>query len=129
TDLGADVDDAVLIEVAQPVLADVWNVARDLLGAELRVARLHLVLLDVDAREEVLAHDTLADQDGVLEVAALPAHEGHQDVLAQRQLAVLRRGAISNRLAPDHAVALTDDRALVDAGTLIRAHELAQLVS
>ena len=30
----------------------------------------------------------LADQDGVFVVAAFPAHEGHQHVLAQRQLAV-----------------------------------------
>ncbi len=127
-DLGADVDDAVLVQVAQAVLADVRDVARDLLRAELRVARLHLVLLDVDAGEEVLAHDALADEDGVLEVAALPAHERDQDVLAQRQLATLGRGAIGDRLPLVNTVALVDDGPLVDARPLVRAHELAQLV-
>ena len=53
--LRPDVDDSVLVQVLEGVLADVRNVAGDLLRAELRVAGLHLVLLDVDAGEEVLA--------------------------------------------------------------------------
>src|SRR5437899_917259 len=121
--LSADIDDAALVEVAQTLLTDVWNVARDLLGTELRVARLYLMLLNVNAGEEVLAHDALADQDGVLKVATLPAHERHQDVLAERHLAALRRGAIGEHLALRHVVALVDDWPLVDAGALVRAHE------
>src|SRR4029078_11048256 len=50
-DLGADVDDALLVEVLEGFLADVRDVAGDLFRPELRVARLDLVLLDVDARE------------------------------------------------------------------------------
>ena len=61
-DLGADVDDAFLVEVLQRFLADVGDVAGDLLGAELGVAGLQLVLLDVDAREEVLLDEALADR-------------------------------------------------------------------
>ena len=53
--LGADADDAVLVEVAQDLLADVRDVARDLLRAQLGVAGLHLVLLDVDGGELVVA--------------------------------------------------------------------------
>ncbi len=49
-DLGADVDDAVLVEVLERLFADVRDVAGDLFGAELGVAGLELVLLDVDAR-------------------------------------------------------------------------------
>ena len=37
-DLRADADDAALVEVLESVLADVGNVARDLLGAELSIA-------------------------------------------------------------------------------------------
>ena len=47
-DLGADVDDALLVEVLEGLLADVRDVAGDLLGPELGVAGLDLVLLDVD---------------------------------------------------------------------------------
>ena len=52
--LGADADDAALVEVLERLLADVGDVAGDLLGAELGVAGLDLELLDVDRGEEVL---------------------------------------------------------------------------
>ena len=88
---GADADDAVLVEVGQALLADVRDVAGDLFRTQLGVARFGLVLLDVDRGEDVVAHQPLADQDGVLEVAAFPGHERDQHVLAERQLAVLGR--------------------------------------
>jgi hypothetical protein len=114
-DLGADVDDALLVEVLEGLLADVRDVARDLLGAELRVARLDLVLLDVDAGEQVVADEAVADDDRVLVVAALPAHERHEDVPAERELARVGRGAVGDRLAAVDPLADVDDRALVDA--------------
>src|SRR5206468_10818578 len=83
-DLGADVDDALLVEVLEGLLADVGDVAGDLLGPQLGVPGLDLVLLDVDAGEEVDADEAIADDDRVLVVAALPAHERDQDVAAQR---------------------------------------------
>src|SRR6476619_2164638 len=89
-DLGADVDDALLVEVLEGLLADVRDVARDLLGAQLGVPRLDLVLLDVDAGEEVVTDEAVADDDRVLVVAALPAHERDQHVAAERELAVAR---------------------------------------
>ena len=85
--LGADVDDALLVEVLQGLLADVRDVARDLFGPELGVARLQLVLLDVDAGEEVVLDEAIADDDRVLVVAALPGHERREDVPAEGQLA------------------------------------------
>ena len=95
-DLGADVDDPLLVEVLEGLLADVRDVARDLLGAQLGVPRLDLVLLDVDAREQVVAHEALADHDRVLVVAALPAHERHQDVPAERELAAVGRRRVGD---------------------------------
>ena len=127
-DLGADVDDPLLVEVLEGLLADVRDVARDLLGAQLGVPGLDLVLLDVDAREQVVADEALADDDRVLVVAALPAHERHHDVPAERELAALRgRGVGDGRLDVD-PLADRDDRALVDAGALVAAHELEQAV-
>ena len=126
--LGADVDDALLVEVLEGLLADVRDVAGDLLGPELGVARLHLVLLDVDAGEQVVAHEAVADDDRVLVVAALPAHERDEDVAAEGQLAELGRAGVGQRLAVGHPVADVDDRALVDARALVAAHELEELV-
>ena len=72
-DLGADAHDAALVEVAQRLLRAVRDVARDLLVAELRGARVDLVLVDVDRRQDVVLHDPLREDDRVLEVVALPA--------------------------------------------------------
>ena len=47
-DLGPDAHDPALVEVLQDLLGDVGDVAGDLLGAELGVAGVDLVLLDVD---------------------------------------------------------------------------------
>src|SRR3712207_9291800 len=87
-DLRADAYDARLVEVAEHVLADVRDVARYLLGAELRVARLDLKLLDVNRRVVVVLHETLGDENRVLEVVAAPGHEGHEHVSAQSQLEI-----------------------------------------
>ena len=62
-DLGADVDDARLVEVAKRFLADVRDVAGDVLRPELGVAGHDLELLDVDRGEDVVLHDPLGDQD------------------------------------------------------------------
>ena len=83
TDLGADADDAPLVEVLQDLLGEVGDVPGDLLGAELGVPGVDLVLLDVDRGEDVVAHQALGEDDGVLVVVALPGHEGHQQVLAE----------------------------------------------
>ena len=93
-DLGADADDAALVEVGEDVLGEVRDVPGDLLGAELGVAGVDLVLVDVDRREHVVPHQPLGQDDGVLEVVALPRHEGHEEVLAERQLALVGGGAV-----------------------------------
>ncbi len=126
--LGADIDDAGLVEVLQGLLGDVGNVARDLLRTQLGVARHHLELLDVDRGEDVVADDPLRDQDRILEVVAVPRHEGDQHVAAQRQLAVIGRRPVGDHFAFFHNVADLDQRALGDAGVLVGALELQQLV-
>ena len=82
-DLGADADDAPLVEVLEDVLGQVGDVAGDLLRAELGVAGVDLVLVDVDRGEHVVAHEALGQDDGVLEVVALPRHERREQVLAR----------------------------------------------
>ena len=59
-DLGADADDAALVEVLEDVFAQVRDVTGDLLGTELGVAGVDLVLLDVDRREHVVLDEALA---------------------------------------------------------------------
>jgi hypothetical protein len=54
--LGADADDAAVVEVGEDVVGQVRDVAADLLGPELGVAGVDLVLVDVDRREHVVPH-------------------------------------------------------------------------
>ena len=127
-DLGADADDAALVEVLQDLLGEVRDVTGDLFGTELGVAGVDLVLVDVDRREHVVAHEALGQDDRVLEVVALPRHERDEQVLAERELAVVGRGAVGEDVALLHAVALADERLLVDARVLVRPLELEEPV-
>ena len=74
-------------------------------------------------------HDALGEDDRVLVVVALPRHERDEEVLAERQLArrrsTDRRRARRPRPRPSPS---THDRAVVDAGALVGAQELRQLV-
>ncbi len=127
-DRSADANDAAVVEIGERRLGDVGNVARDLLGPQLRVPRLDLELLDVNRGVGVVAHQALRDEDRILEVVTAPRHEGHEHVPAQRQLTQLGGGAVGQDLAADHPLTLADDRFLVHAGVLIRPAELGQLV-
>ena len=127
-DLGADADDAALVEVGEDLLGDVRDVAGDLLGAELGVAGVDLVLLDVDRGQDVVLHEALRQDDRVLVVVALPRHERDEQVLAERHLAAVGAGTVGDDLAGLDPVALVDDRLLVDAGALVGAAELVQPV-
>ena len=124
----ADADDAALVEVAQVRLRHVRDVPRDFLGAELRVARLDLELLDVDRRVVVVLHHPLGDENRVLEVVAAPRHERDEHVPAERQLAELGARTVGQHLALGHALLHAHDRPLADARVLVRALELRQAV-
>ena len=61
--------------LASDSLAAVRDVAGDLLITELGGSCVDFVLVNVDGREHVVLHDALVEDDRVLEVVALPAHE------------------------------------------------------
>ena len=82
----------------------------------------------MDRREEVLLHQPLADDDGVLVVVALPGHEGHQDVAPQGQLPLVGAGTVGQDLALLDLLTAAHDGHLVDRRALVAALELHQLV-
>ncbi|KAF5050874.1 hypothetical protein DSECCO2_425030 [anaerobic digester metagenome] len=118
-DLGADADDAALVEVAEHLLADVGDVAGHFLGSELGVAGKDVELLDVDGGVDVLLHDALGNEDGVLVVVAAPGHEGHQQVLAKGQLAVADGGPVGQDHALADLFADLNARLLAEAAVLV----------
>ena len=109
-DLGADAHDAAVVEVAQRLLRAVGDVARDLLVAQLGGAGVDLVLLDVDRGELVVLDQAAREDDRVLEVVALPGHEGDEQVLAQRHLAQAGGGAVGQHVARPCTFSPTDTR-------------------
>src|SRR4051812_2541821 len=127
-DLGADADDAALVEVGEDLLADVRDVAGDLFGAQLGVAGVDLVLLDVDRGQHVLLDQPRGQDDRVLVVVALPRHERDEQVLAECHLAVLRARPVRDDLTDLDLLALVDDRLLVDARALVGPAELGHPV-
>jgi hypothetical protein len=94
--LGTDVDDARLVQLGQRRFTDVGDIAGDLLRTQLGVAGQAGQLLDMDAGEAIFLHHALGDEDRVLEVVAVPGHEGDAQVLAQRQLAHVRRRTVGS---------------------------------
>ena len=82
----------------------------------------------MDRRQHVVLHEPFAQDDRVFEVVALPRHERHEQVLAQREFAVIGRGAIGEDVTLLHFVAFAHARLLVDTGVLVRSLELQQLV-
>ena len=126
--LRADPHNPVRVQVPQRLFRHIRNVPRDLLVAQLRLARPHLVLRHVNRSELVVLHQPLRHDHRVLEVVALPGHERRQHVLPQRQLPVIRRRRIGNRLPALHPIPAAHNRPLVDARALIRAQKLDQRV-
>ena len=74
---------------AQSLLTNIGDIARNLFWAEPGITRLHLISFNMNVDEEVLPHETLADSDGILKIAAFPTHKGHQDILPQRRFTIL----------------------------------------
>ena len=62
----------LFVQVFQRFFADVGNIVRDFFRPQLGVARFDFMLLDVNGRELVIAHQAFADQDRVFVVAAFP---------------------------------------------------------
>ena len=127
-DRRADPDDAAVVEIAQERLRHVRDVPRDFFGPELRVARLDLELLDVDGRVVVVLHHPLGDEDRVFEVVPAPRHERDEHVAAEGEFAEFRARAVAQDLALVHLLPHLDDGLLADAGVLVGALELRQVV-
>ena len=68
----SDADDSILIQILDRIFAHVGNIARDLFRAQLGIARLHFIFLDMNRSETILLHQTLREQNGVFEVEAFP---------------------------------------------------------
>src|SRR5699024_12021656 len=74
SDLGADADDAAIVEVGEGIGRDVRDVPGDLLGAGLGVAGVDLVLLGVYRRQAIVLDEPLGADERSLTVVPFPGH-------------------------------------------------------
>ncbi len=82
----------------------------------------------MDRGEIVVGDQLLGHQNRVLEVVAAPGHERHQDVTPEGQLAEVGAGAVGEDVPLLQLLPHLDHRLLVDAGVLVGALELGQVV-
>src|SRR5712671_287380 len=125
---GANSNHAAFVQIAQERLADVRDVASYFLGTQLGVTRFDFVLLDVNRGVVIVLDQLFADQDGVFEVIAAPRQEGHENVAPESQFAAIGARAVGQDLSLPYTVAHANQRLLVDAGVLVRALELDELI-
>ena len=82
----------------------------------------------MDRGQLVVLDQAAGEDDGVLEVVALPRHEGDHQVLAQGHLALVGGGPVGEDVPGLDLLAGADHRLVVDQGPLVGAHELLELV-
>src|SRR3990172_6518642 len=126
--IGADPDDAGLVQIRQKPFGHIGNIASDLLRPELGVSSLGVELLDMDRSVSVRLDELLRHQDRVFEVVSAPRHEGDQNVPPQGQLPPVGTGPVGYHLSLFHFVPDLHDGNLVHTGILIGPLELGEVV-
>ena len=82
----------------------------------------------MDGGVNVVHDKALVEENSVLVVVAFPGGEAYEHVLAEADLALRGGGPVGDDVAFLHALADLDDRALVEAGALVAAGKLDELV-
>ncbi len=123
--LCTNTDNTIHSQVLQSLFSQVGNITSDFLRSQLGIASADFKLIDVNGGENIIFHDPFADQDGILEVIPIPRHEGDQDVFAQSQLTIPRARTVSNHFTLFNLFPMGNKNPLVNTGSRIRTHELA----
>ena len=82
----------------------------------------------MDGRKAIFSYDALTNEDGILEVITIPRHKCDTHVLPQSKLTEVNRRTISNNISALDAIALMNDRTLINTGVLVRSRVFSQIV-
>ena len=126
--LSTHTDNTAFVEVLGGIFAHVGNIGGELFHTALGLTHFERILVDVNRGEDIFTNHALVQHDGVLVVVTLPRHEGHFEVAAQSQLAVLGRITFGENVAGFHTVALVADRTQVNRGALVGLAEFRELI-
>ena len=119
-DFRTHIDDAGIVQTVELLLGQVGNIAGNFLRPQLGITRHDHEFFDVNRGIAVFCHHTLANQNRILEVIAVPRHKGDQHILTDGDFAQIGRSTIRHHIAFGQAVTLLHDGALVDIGILVR---------
>ena len=122
--LGSDVDDTVLVEILEHIIADIRDVACDFLGSELCITGFGVVFVNMDRCVNIFSYNLFADEYGVLIVITFPGHKADESVLTEGDFAVLGCRAVNEDSTLFDSLASFNNRNLVDTGALVTSEEL-----
>ena len=123
-----DVNDAGLVQFGQCSLAHIGNIGSNFFRTQLGVTGDRGQFLNMNGGEAIFLHHPLGNQDGILEVVAIPGHERDAHVLTQSQLTHVHGRTVSHDVPRGNLVAHLHQRTLVDAGVLVGAGVLGQVI-
>ncbi len=101
------------VKIAKAFLSNIGDLTGDFLWAQLGLAGFNLVLLDVYRGVEIVGHQALADEQGILVVVSLPGHVSDQNILSQGNFTAFTGGTIRQDLTNNHRITLMDDWTLI----------------
>ena len=104
------------VQILQLLLGDVRDVACHHLGAEFCLAHVNCVVLNVNGGKAIALHQALGNYNGVFVVIPFPSQKSHQNILSQRERAVIHGRTVGQRLSRGQALAFFDDGDLIKTG-------------
>ena len=125
----ADADDAALVKVFGGVLADVGDVGCEFLHTALGLAHFERVFIDMNRSQDVVAHDTLVEHDGVLIVVTFPRHERNFEIAAEGEFTLLGCITFGENIAFLDTLTGLADRTEVDCHALVGLAPLGNIIS
>ena len=93
--LSADTDNTVFIEITELIVTDIRNITGDFLRTELGISGFDLILFDMNRSINVVTHDFLVNENGILVVIAFPGHEADEGILAEADFTIAGSRAVS----------------------------------
>ena len=126
--LGTDINNTGLIQLRQSALTDVGYVTRNLFGSQLGITSDAGKFLYMNGGKAIFFYHSLTDQYRVFKVVAIPGHKCDSHILSQRKLTQIYGRTIGENVATLDRITLFYDRALINAGVLIRPRVLGQVV-
>ena len=128
SNLCTNADNTVFVQILQIFLGNIWNITGNFLRSQLGITSLAVIFLNMNGGINISLNEVFTKKNSILVVVTFPWHICNDNVVAQCQLTMVSSRTISYRLLRLYHITLKYDRELVDAGALVGAHKLLELV-